>query len=84
MQALRSTGKVYCFMRDYQILHGYPPRLDEIAAGVKLGKTAVHNAVSQLVAMGAVIRRPRSPRGALIPGVGDDCASDSGRQPDVQ
>jgi SOS-response transcriptional repressor LexA len=67
--AYLSTVEVYNFIRDYQCLHGYPPRLREIADGINLSLTAVHHAVNTLVAVKTVTRRPRYPRGTFIKGM---------------
>jgi len=48
------------FIRDYP--HQYPPTVREIAAGIGISSSTVHDNLDALVKLGLIERRPNCPR----------------------
>jgi hypothetical protein len=57
---------VYRFVRHYLQSKGYPPNLDEIAAGCGLESAEVEASLSGLVSAGKLVYRQARPRGMRL------------------
>lgn len=58
--------EVYDFIEAYVLSHGYPPTLDEIAAGVGITKTPARFHVLNMVERGILYREPYKTRALRI------------------
>ena len=65
---MKTTDRVYQFLLEYQRRNKYAPTLAEIGHAVGLSsKGSLCQVLKQLQGMGAIERRPGSPRGSYIP-----------------